>query len=67
MREICSCCRNGELEDREPVLDPRERWLLRCPSEACGQLDDLGCHSEETALMVWGETRRRREDPLEAA
>ena len=65
MRESCPCGRNGELEDREPILDVRGRWVLRCPD--CGHLDDLGWLFEEAALMVWGEARRRREDPLEAA
>jgi hypothetical protein len=67
MRESCFCGREGELEDREPILDARGRWMLRCPSEACDHLDDLGWLAEEKALMVWGEARRRREDPLEAA
>ena len=65
MRESCFCGRNGELEDREPILDVRGRWVLRCPN--CGHLDDLGWLFEEAALMVWGEARRRREDSLEAA
>jgi hypothetical protein len=65
MRESCFCGRNGELEDREPVLDARGRWLLRCPD--CGYLDDLGWLTEEAGLMVWGEARHRREDPLKAA
>jgi hypothetical protein len=30
-------------------------------------MDDLGWLIEESSLMVWGEARRRREDPLEAA
>jgi hypothetical protein len=55
MRESCFCGWDGELEDREPVLDSR------------GHLDDLGWLLEEAALMVWGEARHRREDPLEAA
>jgi hypothetical protein len=65
MRESCFCGRNGELEDREPILDARGRWVLRCCD--CGHLDDLGWLIEEAALMAWGEARRRREDPLEAA
>jgi len=65
MRESCLCGRNGELEDREPILDARGRWVLRCPD--CGHLDDLGWLFEEAALIVWGEARRRREDSLEAA
>jgi hypothetical protein len=65
MRETCFCGRSGELEDREPVLDARGRWVLRCRD--CGHLDDLGWLSEEAALMVWGEARSRREGPLEAA
>jgi hypothetical protein len=65
MRESCFCGWDGELEDREPVLDSRGRWILRCPD--CGHLDDLGWLLEEAALMVWGEARHRREDPLEAA
>jgi hypothetical protein len=27
MREICYCGREGELEEREPVLDAKGRWL----------------------------------------
>lgn len=65
MRESCFCGRKGDLEDREPILDARGRWVLRCPD--CGHLDDLGWLTEEAALMVWGEARRRHEDPLEAA
>jgi hypothetical protein len=65
MRETCFCGRSGELEDRQPVLDARGRWLLLCPG--CGHLDDLGWLTEEAALLVWGEARRRREGPLEAA
>jgi hypothetical protein len=65
MRESCFCGRNGELEDREPILDARGRWVLRCPD--CGHLDDLGWLFEEASLMVWGEARRRREESLEAA
>jgi diadenosine tetraphosphatase ApaH/serine/threonine PP2A family protein phosphatase len=65
MRETCFCGRGGELEDREPVLDTRGYWLLRCPT--CGHLDDLEWLTEEAALLLWGEARRRREDALEAA
>jgi hypothetical protein len=65
MRETCFCGRSGELEDRDPVLDTGGYWLLRCPT--CGHLDNLGWLNEEAALLVWGEARRRREDPLEAA
>ncbi len=66
MRESCYCGRKGELEDREPILDALGRWVLRCPG--CGHLDDLGWLIEdEAALIVWGEARRRREDPREAA
>jgi hypothetical protein len=65
MRESCYCGRYGELEDREPHLDVQVRWMLRCPD--CGHLDDLGWLIEEFAMMVWGEARRRWEDPLEAA
>jgi hypothetical protein len=65
MRESSFCGRSGELEDQEPVLDGQGRWMLRCPD--CGHLDDLGWLIEESALMVWGEARGRREDPLEAA
>jgi hypothetical protein len=65
VRESCFCGRDGELEDREPILDARGRWMLRCP--VCGHRDDLEWLSEEHALVVWGESRRRRENPLEAA
>ncbi len=65
MRESCFCGREGDLEDREPILDVRGRWVLQCSD--CGHLDDLGWLTEEAALMVWGEARRRHEDPLEAA
>jgi hypothetical protein len=65
MRESCFCGRSGELEDREPILDGQGRWMLRCPD--CGHPDDLGWLIEESALMVWGEARGGREDPLEAA
>ncbi len=61
MREVCFCGRSGEIEDREPVLTDKARWVLRCPSEACGHLDDLSWLSEEASLLVWGEARRRRE------
>ena len=65
MRESCFCGREGELEDREPILAARGQWVLRCPD--CGHLDDLGWLTQEAALMVWGEARHRRENPLEAA
>ena len=65
MRESCFCGWNGELEDREPILDARGWWVLRCPN--CGHLDDLGWLPEEAALLVWGQAGRRREDPLKAA
>jgi hypothetical protein len=65
LRESCFCGRSGELEDREPVLDAKGRWLLRCPD--CGHLDNLGWLTEEGALMVWGQARRRREGLLWAA
>ena len=65
MRESCFCGRKGELEDREPILDARGWWVLRCPD--CGHPNDLGWLTEEAALMVWGEARRKHEDPLEAA
>jgi diadenosine tetraphosphatase ApaH/serine/threonine PP2A family protein phosphatase len=65
MRESCFCGRSGELEDREPALGAGGLWVLRCPG--CGHLDDLGWLTEEAALMVWGEARRRHEDPLKAA
>jgi hypothetical protein len=53
------------LQDREPVLDAGGRWLLQCPT--CCHLDDLEWLTEEAALLLWGEARRRREDALEAA
>jgi hypothetical protein len=65
MRESCFCGRRGELQDREPVLDAGGRWLLQCPT--CCHLDDLEWLTEEAALLLWGEARRRREDALEAA
>ena len=65
MLESCFCGRNGELEDREPVLDSGARWLLRCSS--CGHLDDLTWLAEETALLIWGEAVDRRGDASEAA
>ncbi len=65
MRGSCFCGRKGELEDRKPILDARGRWVLRCSE--CGHVDDLGWLTEGAALMVWGEARRRHEDPLEAA
>ena len=65
MRESCFCGRSGELKDRLPVLDTQGRWVLRCPD--CGHLDDLGWLTEEAALLVWGEAKRRQEEPLEAA
>ena len=65
MPESCYCGRSGDLEDQEPVLDAAGRWLLRCPT--CGHLDDLGWLTEEAALLLWGETKRQREDALEAA
>ena len=65
MRESCFCGRDGELEVRLPILDARGRWVLQCPE--CGRLDDLGWLTEEAALMVWGEARRRWKDALEVA
>ena len=59
MHEVCFCGRSGEVEEREPVLDSRVRWLLRCPE--CGHLDDLQWLDEEQALMLWGAARRRKE------
>jgi hypothetical protein len=59
MRESCFCGRSGELEDREPILDAQGVWVLRCPD--CGHLDYLTWLSEEAALLVWGEARRRHE------
>ncbi len=47
------------------ALDAGGRWLLRCPT--CGHLDDLEWLTEEAALLLWGEARCRREEPLEAA
>ena len=63
MREVCFCGWSGELEDREPVLDTRTRWMLRCPG--CGHLDGLGWLGEEKALMLWGAARWRK-GPVEA-
>ena len=65
MREVCYCGRTAELEDRQPILDGDGRWVLICPE--CGHVDDPGWLTEEAALMVWGEARRRHKDPLEAA
>jgi hypothetical protein len=65
MRENCFCGRSGELEDREPILDTERYWLLGCPT--CGHVDDLGWLTEEAALLVWGEAKRRWENRLEAA
>ena len=65
MRETCFCGRSGELEDREPILDPGARWVLRCPS--CGHLDGLKWLTDEKSLLVWGEALRRREERTEAA
>ena len=53
------------MEDREPVLDAKARWLLRCPS--CGHLDDLAWLGEDTALLIWGEAVDRRGGASEAA
>jgi hypothetical protein len=66
MLESCYCGRNGELEDREPVLGAGGRWLLRCPSEACGHLEDLAWLGEDTALLIWGEAVDRRGGTSEA-
>jgi hypothetical protein len=65
MLEICFCGRNGELEDREPVLDAEARRVLRCPS--CGHLDNLAWLGEDTALLIWGEAVDRRGGASEAA
>jgi hypothetical protein len=65
MRENCLCGRRGELEDREPILDTEGYWLLGCPT--CSHVDDLGWLTEEAALLVWGEAKRRWENRLEAA
>lgn len=59
MREVCFCGRSGKLEDRQPILDEVRRWMLICPE--CGHTDDLAWLSEEAALLVWGEARRRHE------
>ena len=65
MLESCFCGHCSELEDREPVLDAKALWLLRCPN--CGHLDDLDWLGEETALLIWGEAVDRRGDASEAA
>ena len=59
MHEICFCGWSGELEEREPVLDSRMRWTLRCPD--CGHLDDLQWLDEEKALMLCDAARRRKD------
>jgi hypothetical protein len=64
MRESCFCGRSDELEDREPILDAQGVWVLRCSD--CGHLDYLTWLSEEAALLVWGESRRRHEGQREA-
>lgn len=67
MLEVCFCGRSGEIEDRDSILTDEARWVLRCPSEACGHVDDLGWLPEEEALLVWGEARRRREGSSQEA
>jgi hypothetical protein len=59
MREVCFCGRSGDVRDREPILDDDGRWALRCL--ICGHLDYLEWLPEEAGLLLWGETRRRRE------
>ena len=62
MRETCFCGRSGNVEDREPVLDETTRWALRCP--ACGHTDYLEWLPEEAGLVLWGEAKRRQQDPV---
>ncbi len=61
MKESCFCGRFGEVEDREPVLDAKGRWALRCPG--CGHLDRLVWLPEEAGFLLWGEAKRRRRMP----
>ena len=65
MREGCFCGLSGELEDRQPILDAQGVRALRCPDR--GHVDCLNWFSEEAALLVWGEARRRHEGRREAA
>lgn len=58
MIEVCFCGREGEVEDRQPILDGDGRWVLICPD--CGHLDDLAWLSEEAGLLLWSEARRRQ-------
>lgn len=59
MEESCFCGRMGEVEDREPVLNGDGSRALRCPSEACGHVDDLRWLSEEDRLLLWEKAVRR--------
>lgn len=62
MQESCFCGRVGDIRDREPVLDETARWALRCP--VCGHTDYLEWLSEEAGLVLWGEAKHRRGDPV---
>jgi hypothetical protein len=66
MEEACYCGRVGEIEDREPILDGDGQSALRCPSEACGHLDDLRWLSADARRCVFenaGRARNARRSP----
>jgi hypothetical protein len=59
MKEDCFCGRQGEITDREPIVDESGRCALRCRN--CGHTDYLEWLAEEAGLVLWGEAKRRRE------
>lgn len=57
-REGCACGGEDEFAYREPVLDDRGEWVLRCTG--CGHLDHLRWLSDESRPLVLGLARRER-------
>lgn len=60
MKVACFCGRAGEIEDREPVQDGDGQSALRCPSDACGHLDDLRWLSADARRSVFENAERGR-------
>ena len=64
MKESCFCGREGELEDRTPMLDGDGYEVLRCPK--CGHLDRLEWLPEDARPPVLEEAHGRKVGQLTA-
>ena len=65
MKESCFCGRTGEVEDRKPVLSDDGQRVLKCPSEACGHVEDLRWLPEQARRVIWEKAIRHHDHAIE--